>query len=203
MVQQRHNREGVVQAALDLLDEEGIEKVTLRGVAKRLDAHLNTVSYQVRTKAHLFELMADAVLGDLDLDGLPDAPRQRVHALAAGLRAVMLSRRDGARLVAGTDAFQANTLRAADILAAATLQLAADEATAARSVWSIHYLVLGLTLEEQAGRSGMPPGGRLVFSEQDYPSLHRLGARAVNEPFEERLRFGVEAVITAAAAHGG
>lgn len=197
MVQKRRNREEVVQAALELLDEQGIEKVTLRGVAKRLDAHLNTVSYQVHTKAHLFELMADAILGDLDLDNLPDEPRQRVHALAAGLRTALLSRRDGARLVAGTDAFQPNTLRAADLLAAAILQLAADEATAVRAHMSIHYLVLGLTQEEQDDRGNLPPDGDLGFSEQDYPALHRLGARAINEPYEERLRFGVEAIITA------
>lgn len=197
MVQKRRNREEVVQAALELLDEQGIEKVTLRGVAKRLDAHLNTVSFQVHTKAHLFELMADAILGDLDLDNLPDEPRQRVHALAAGLRTALLSRRDGARLVAGTDAFQPNTLRAADLLAAAILQLAADEATAVRAHMSIHYLVLGLTQEEQDDRGNLPPDGDLGFSEQDYPALHRLGARAVNEPYEERLRFGVEAIITA------
>lgn len=197
MAQKRRNREEVVQAALELLDEQGIEKVTLRGVARRLDAHLNTVSYQVHTKAHLLELMADAVLGGLDLHSLPVDPRERIHALVAELRTVMLSRRDGARLVAGADALQANTLRAADVLADAILRLTDDETTAVRVHMSIHYLVLGLAQEEQAEGGQPPPDGRLSPSAHDYPALHRLVSRVPDEPYEERLRFGVEAIITA------
>jgi TetR/AcrR family tetracycline transcriptional repressor len=74
MVRKRHSRDDVVREALALLDEAGIDAVTLRRVARRMGLHLNSVSFQVTSKARLFELMADAILGELSLDQLPPTP---------------------------------------------------------------------------------------------------------------------------------
>ena len=52
---QRLSRIDVVRAALRLLDEEGTDAVTLRGVARALGVHLNSVSLQVGSKARLLD----------------------------------------------------------------------------------------------------------------------------------------------------
>lgn len=192
----RRNRDDVIQAALDLLDEQGIEKVTLRGVAKRLGSHLNTVSFQVKTKSQLLELMADDILGSAYPGELPEEPAARVRALAHGLRRAMLSRRDGARLVAATESFHTNTLRMAESLASAVRELGADDATSIRALWNIQYLVLGLAQEEQTAGTHPSPSAD-DFPAQDYPTLHGLGDRLVTEPFDDQLDFGLEAILAA------
>lgn len=196
----RRSREDVIQAALELLDEQGIENVTLRGVAKRLDAHLNTVSFQVKTKSQLLELMADAILGSAYPRELPEEPASRVRALARGLRQAMLSRRDGAKLVAGTESFHTNTLRMAESLASAVRELGADDTTSIRALWNIQYLVLGLAQEEQAAGTHPSPSAD-DFPALDYPTLYRLGDRLVSETFDEQLNFGLEAILAAVVSN--
>ena len=74
MVQRRRDLEEVLRAGFDLLDADGLEALTLRGIARHLDAHLNSVSFQVKTKARLLDLMADRVLSHVSLAQLPGEP---------------------------------------------------------------------------------------------------------------------------------
>lgn len=67
--------------------------MALRAVAARMGVHLNTVSFQVKTKARLFELMADAILEELSLEDLPEDPRQRVKEITRRQRTVLLASR--------------------------------------------------------------------------------------------------------------
>ena len=111
---QRLSRIDVVRAALRLLDEEGTDAVTLRGVARALGVHLNSVSLQVGSKARLLDLMADAILGELSFDALPAEPIERVKEIFRRYRQVLLDHRDGAHLVSGTRVSETNTLRLGD-----------------------------------------------------------------------------------------
>jgi AcrR family transcriptional regulator len=112
---------GVVEAALALLDEEGWDAVTLRAVSRRLGVRLNTVSWHVKSKARLRELMADAIIAGVSLDSLPAGWRERATVLSGRYRAALLARRDGARLVAGTFTAEPATLRVAEALSRALL----------------------------------------------------------------------------------
>lgn len=135
-------------------------------------------------------------LGQAYPQNLSEDPAARVRALAYGLRQAMLSRRDGARLVAGTESFHANTLRMAETLASTVQELGADDTTSIRALWNIQYLVLGLAQEEQAAQTQPSPSAE-DFADLDYPTLKRLGSRLVEEPFDERLNFGLEAILSA------
>ena len=61
----------VVRTAIEILDERGAEAVSMRAIAQKLDVRMNTVLWHVKTKARLEELMADAIVGGVSLDGLP------------------------------------------------------------------------------------------------------------------------------------
>jgi TetR/AcrR family tetracycline transcriptional repressor len=74
----------------------------LRGVARALGAHLNSVSWYVKTKQSLIEMMADTIVGTVRIDDLPADPLERARTVVGRYRAAMLSHRDGGRLVAGT-----------------------------------------------------------------------------------------------------
>ena len=63
------DRTAVVTAALELLDESGLDKLTMRKVAERLGVQLNTVYWHASSKPRLLELMADAMLA-----GCADTP---------------------------------------------------------------------------------------------------------------------------------
>jgi AcrR family transcriptional regulator len=66
------DRAAVVEAAIRVLDAEGLDAVTLRRVAHELGVGAASLYAQVESKEALVELMLDHVLGEIDLSDLPD-----------------------------------------------------------------------------------------------------------------------------------
>jgi TetR/AcrR family transcriptional regulator, tetracycline repressor protein len=187
----------VVRVALELLDEKGLDAISLRAVADRLGVRMNTVVWHVKTKTGLLELMADAITGEIALDGLPGSPDERARELARRYRRALLAHRDGATLVAGTYAAEPHTLRFAEALVRALLEAGAAGRQAAWTTWSIVYLTLGLVQEEQAV-PGWALEGRLAgaVSEASHPSLHRVLGHLDANSFDERFEFALHALLT-------
>ncbi|WP_372505885.1 TetR family transcriptional regulator [Actinomadura madurae] len=90
----------VVRAALRVLDEHGAGEVSMRAIARRLGVRMNTVLWHVKSKARLEELMADAIVAGVSLDGLPEHWRERAAEIARRYRRALLAHRDGAAVVA-------------------------------------------------------------------------------------------------------
>jgi AcrR family transcriptional regulator len=82
--------ERVVDAALRMADEGGLEALSLRRLAAALGVTPMALYRHVRNKNHLLDLMADRLLGQLDLTpaGLP-AWQARLRRLAASLLTVL------------------------------------------------------------------------------------------------------------------
>ena len=189
------DRTAVVTAALELLDEAGLDKLTMRKVAERLGVQLNTVYWHASSKPRLLELMADAMLADCADAPLPEPWDERAHTLAHRYRSALLARRDGARVMAGTHVAEDHTLRFADALIGAFLDGGHTPAEAGWRTWSLAYFTLGLTQEEQA--AGAPSGmDRLLraATADRYPSL----AAAVGHfgDFEDRFRHGLGLIVS-------
>jgi TetR/AcrR family tetracycline transcriptional repressor len=192
-------RTTVIDAALRVLDERGLDGLSTRAVADRLGVRMNTVLWHVKTKARMLELMADAVLAGIRYDDLPEAPLPRARELAARYRRTLLAHRDGAALVTGTYPAEPHTLRFADHLVDALLRAGADEQRAAWTAWTVIYFVLGLTQEEQAApEEGDERLARAVDLEA-HPALRRVLPH-LRQDFEERFTFGLEAILSRIAA---
>jgi TetR/AcrR family tetracycline transcriptional repressor len=191
----RRNREDVVQAAFELLEEGGLEAVTLNAIARKLEAHLNSVSFQVKTKSRLLNMMANELLGSLSLEELPDDPRDRVTALMNRYRRVLLGHRDGARLVAGTEAAEHNTLRVADVGIGALLAAGASPEQAVCTFWSLHYFLLGLVQEEQSEETQNTTLRLQDIPEGRYPALQRIGQELVDVPYQQRFTYGIQTLL--------
>jgi TetR/AcrR family tetracycline transcriptional repressor len=97
MTKMRWTPDDVIDAAFATLEAEGFEKLSLRGVARTLGAHLNSVSWYVKTKQTLIETMADTIVGTVRTDDLPADAVDRVRTVAHRYRAAMPAHRDGAR----------------------------------------------------------------------------------------------------------
>ncbi|MGW6792985.1 TetR/AcrR family transcriptional regulator C-terminal domain-containing protein [Streptomyces chartreusis] len=186
----------MIRAALELLDEKGLDALSTRAVADRLGVRMNTVLWHVKTKARMLELMADAVVGEIPLDDLPDSPAVRAPEVIRRYRSALLARRDGAALVVGTYAAEPHTLHLAETLVAALLDDGLNEREAAWTAWTLIYFTLGLTQEEQAAEQ-QPLDDRLAtaISRTTHPALHRTLAHLTSESFDERFEFGLNSII--------
>jgi TetR/AcrR family tetracycline transcriptional repressor len=192
----RLTQRDVVEAAFRTLEQDGLERLSLRGVARTLDAHLNSVTWQVKTKQALIEIMADTIIGSVGTDDLPAEPMERVRAVATGYRVALLAHRDGGRLVAGTFTGTGRTLRVAEVIVGSLLEAGYAEPDAARLCWSIVYFTLGLTQEQQTPAGN--PRARFVelLETGAYPALAKVGAGTMLEdPFDARFDYGLARLL--------
>lgn len=86
------SRDQIVAAAMELLDAEGIEALSMRKLGTRLNAGATSMYSHVTNKDELIELVVDQVYGEISLAGLDGSTdwRAAVNQLAHGLRAGFL-----------------------------------------------------------------------------------------------------------------
>jgi TetR/AcrR family tetracycline transcriptional repressor len=192
----RWTQDDVIAAAFTTLEQEGLERLSLRGVARTLGSHLNSVSWYVKTKHSLIERMADAIIGTVRTDDLPADPVERVRTVVDRYRAAMLAHRDGGRLVAGTFTGTGRTLRVAEVIVGALLEAEYSTVAAARLCWALVYFTIGLTQEQQTN----PPESEIrafaLVDEATYPALTKVGATLLaHDSFDARFDYGLTQLL--------
>jgi TetR/AcrR family tetracycline transcriptional repressor len=192
----RWTQDDVIAAAFTTLEQDGLERLSLRGVARELGSHLNSVSWYVKTKHSLIERMADAIIGTVRIDDLPADPVERVRTVVGRYRSAMLAHRDGGRLVAGTFTGTGNTLRVAEVIVGALLEAGYAEAEAARLCWALVYLTLGLTQEQQTIPLESDALATDVITEGAYPALAKVGLQLlVHDTFDARFDYALARLL--------
>ncbi|MEU9141112.1 TetR/AcrR family transcriptional regulator C-terminal domain-containing protein [Streptomyces sp. NPDC048404] len=95
----------VVETALRLLNETGLDGLTLRAIAKELDVQAPALYWHFKNKQELLDEMATEMYRRMvDVPGAAegDGWRERLLAANRGLRAALLSYRDGAKVFSGS-----------------------------------------------------------------------------------------------------
>lgn len=146
----------IVAAALDLLDEHGIDGVTVRALATRLQVKAPALYWHVRDKQELLDEMGTEIQRRVNaaLPAFIDGRtwREGLSGYAHVLRGEYLAHRDGARTFSGTRLTDPEVLRALEPWLHAwtstgiPLQVAVDAAELVTS------FVVGFVIEEQERR---------------------------------------------------
>lgn len=152
----RLDREQIVAAALRLLDEVGVDGLTMRVLADALKIQAPSLYWHFKNKQSLLEAMADALIAPVARQVPAGSWQEQVGFIAHELRAALLSRRDGARVFAGTFSINDNVVRTADRLIGLLVDAGAPHRQATWGALTVTCFVLGFTIEEQAAAD---PGG--------------------------------------------
>ncbi|MEU7586496.1 TetR/AcrR family transcriptional regulator C-terminal domain-containing protein [Micromonospora sp. NPDC049230] len=193
----RLDRDRTVDEALRLLDEGGLDALTMRRLAEALNAQAGALYRYFATKQDLLTAMAERMLaGCGDVADSPDWA-QTVTALAHRLRASLLAHRDGARVYAGTRSIGPNTLGFAETAVAALIKAGFAPDDAARAMFSIVHFTVGHTLEEQAADGDLADFAELrrVVDPGTYPALTAAGTALTDAGFATHFAFGLTALI--------
>lgn len=195
-------RDEVIAAALKLLDEAGMEGLTMRKLAEALKIQAPSLYWHFANKDALLEGMADALMHSVATSNPPDEPWDaQLRRIASEVRAALLSRRDAARVFAGTYPLSENVLRVGSRLIGCLKQAGADDRVASWGAFTLVYFVIGFVIEEQA------LGGDRTSSVQDEAQLvaqFPLALVAMREiaagNSDERFGFGLDLQIRALQA---
>jgi AcrR family transcriptional regulator len=95
-------RDAIVEAAIRVLDAEGLDAVTVRRLGEELGTGSATLYWHIANKDELFELVYDRIMGEIELPD-PDPARwqQQLREFAREAFRVLRSHRDAVRLSLG------------------------------------------------------------------------------------------------------
>ena len=145
-------RDQVINAALALLDEVGLEAITTRKLAQKLGVESATLYWHFRNKASLLEEMAATVLARHHSLPLAEDTAEWADWLANNARSfrrALLAHRDGALLHAGTTPARVGGETFYPKVAY-LMRAGFSEAEAAMILLTISEYTLGCVLEEQS-----------------------------------------------------
>jgi TetR/AcrR family tetracycline transcriptional repressor len=196
----RLHRDDVLSAALDLLNEVGIDALSTRKLAERLGVQSPTLYWHFKSKGALLDAMSAAVMRRSRAPSTPgpqDDWYDWILADGRSFRRALLAFRDGARLHAGTRPGEAQR---ESIEARLRLLCAAgfEPGAATLLLMSVGRFVVGWVLEEQSVQQpDAPPSARTAEPDAGpYPLLAAGWAANVggdpDRVFDDALRFLVD-----------
>ncbi|BBG01369.1 MULTISPECIES: TetR/AcrR family transcriptional regulator C-terminal domain-containing protein [Pseudonocardia] len=156
------NRDAVITEALDLLDEVGLDKISTRGLARRLGVEQPSLYYHFAKKEDLLSAMAEAAMAPHATAPLPTSTDDWYDWFLENhrsFRRTLLIRRDGARLHAGIRPSAADRERIGHKMAF-LIGSGFSEHHAQLAMLAASRFTVGSVLEEQAEADspGQPAG---------------------------------------------
>ncbi|MER5301689.1 TetR/AcrR family transcriptional regulator C-terminal domain-containing protein [Streptomyces lasiicapitis] len=214
MATTRLDRRRVARVALDLLNETGLDGLTLRAIAKELDVKAPALYWHFKDKQALLDEMATEMVrgAAADLAGTPDADwRTSVTTAMRALRRMLLRYRDGAKVYSGT--YFTDTSYAAPVEAQLRCLTEAGftPGAAARALLTATSYTIGYVIEEQAtgprpgadGADGAGGEGYDLAARAERLKDYPLAAAAGEEMFrgyEDGFEAGLAAVVAGIGA---
>jgi AcrR family transcriptional regulator len=147
-------RAAMIRAALALLNEVGLDGLTVRRLAERLGVQNPALYWHFKKKQELLDEMARTVLADafagIELPSESDQWADWLGEVVERFRLALLGYRDGARVIATADLTGSALLVIQEMALRVLTNAGFDLRTALVSVVAIFDYTLGATFEEQA-----------------------------------------------------
>ncbi|MEV0710717.1 TetR/AcrR family transcriptional regulator [Nocardia aurea] len=199
----------IVTAAVDLLREDGVDALTVRRVAERLDTSSASLYRHIAGRDELIALIADHVMGDIRLVRTGRGWRADAEALMHETRRVILSQPLPPAVGRGTAGYGPNTLRLVDAALELFLEAGSSPEQAAFNTTTMIQFVAG-AVDIQRSVAGRGPLGasrsdgfaRLLASlpAERYIALRTAGAAYVAAPTDDVFAHGVAMFLDGVAS---
>lgn len=194
----------IAAAAFDLLNHVGLDGLTMRALATRLNVQAPTLYWHVPSKQALLDHLANALVARaVSRIKTDDAPLTVLRSVAQELRSALLEKRDGARVFAGTYVIGEHVFKLSDIALEALLKSGVHRQDAVDHMFNLIHYVLGFTIEEQAlDNRWIAPDERSAvrkafadFADERYPTLSLCTKEILEPDFDRRFTLGVNSFL--------
>jgi TetR/AcrR family tetracycline transcriptional repressor len=209
------NREIVVQAGLKLLNEVGLEQLTLRRLAKELKIQAPTLYWHFKSKEALIDAVATLVLAEGAPGLVPSKFEDKrsandwktwVKAFGIGLRQTLLKYRDGARVVAGSHLTDTVFMETTELIGSRLVEAGFSVRKAVVLLSTVYTFTISFVIEEQAV---FPVKGerssaydiqkrKAKLDAKKFPLLRQSGA-ILFDHFEQRYKDSLNLIVRGAS----
>ncbi|MEV4611032.1 TetR/AcrR family transcriptional regulator C-terminal domain-containing protein [Kitasatospora sp. NPDC049258] len=207
------SRETIAQAALRVLEREGIDGLSMRKVGAEVGVQAASLYWHVRNKEQLLDLLTDALMADAVPPPRTGHWRDQLRAYCELHRQYLLGKRDAAKVAAGRLAPGPHILRLMEDQLGRLREAGFSAADAALTSHLLGVYVQGFVLQEQAPLSAteaMGAGRRAAATavgdqfralpEAEFPHLVALAGDLTEPTMDDRFAFGLERLLDGLAA---
>ncbi|WP_181775043.1 TetR family transcriptional regulator [Amycolatopsis pittospori] len=143
-------RQDIVRAGLRLLNDVGLNGLTLRLIAQELGVKAPALYWHMKNKQELLDEMATQMYADAMPGRTPEGmgERESLEVASQRMREMMLAYRDGAKVFSGT--FLTDDTLLTDNPLRGRIDAGLEMYLAGRALFTVYSYVIGFTIEEQA-----------------------------------------------------
>lgn len=140
-------REQIVAAAIAIVDRDGLAALSMRKLAAELGVGTMSLYYHVPDKSALYDLILEAVMGEMDLSADdPSAPaEERLVTAGYALRRALLAHPHAVPIALSRSLRTPGQLRPVEALLGILFDIGLDPATAVSTVDVVGHYVFGAT----------------------------------------------------------
>ncbi|HEY7058929.1 MAG TPA: TetR/AcrR family transcriptional regulator C-terminal domain-containing protein [Vicinamibacterales bacterium] len=204
----------VVRAAMALLDEAGLDELTMRRLADRLGVKAAALYRHVRNKDELLALLGDEISGEIPLPTSTGSWQDRLTEMAWNARRGLLAHRDAARVLAATPPAGPQRLRHIEAVLRILRESGLDDRDAARAGYHLNNFITEFAADEArfAAFANQPGSSRRKvlaearrqfksLPEQDYPTIVALADHLTEDAQDELFQFGIDMCLRGIRGH--
>jgi AcrR family transcriptional regulator len=199
------SEEAIVDAALAILQAEGLDAVSMRRLARALDTGASSLYVYVPNREGLLSLMFDRVIAEIELEP-PDPSRWRaqLHSLLLRMHQALIAHPGIAALTLTDPATTETMLAFIENLLGILLAGGVDVQDAAWACDTVVLLVTGAAHEEEMRRGNTDNPQQQIDELYDlftrlpperYPLISAHATEMLAGDSEERFRFAVDLIV--------
>jgi len=196
----------VVRAALELLDEVGLDDLTMRRLAEHLGVKAASLYRHVRSKDELLALLGDEISAEIPLPRPAGSWRDQLTESAWNARRGLLAHRDAARVLASTPPAGPRRLRHVEAVLRILRTTGLSDRNAARAAYHLNNFVTEFAADEGrlATYVAAVPGSsrRKILAEvrrqfkslpaSEYPTIVALADHLADDDQDALFQFGID-----------
>lgn len=194
------SRERIVEAALALVERDGLESFSARKLGSELGCEAMSIYHFFPSKQHLVDALVERAIDSVEFPDPALPPLERLRRVAHAYRAMA---QRYARLFPLVAVHRLNTpsgVRFIERLLAIVRAATGDDELAARYFRAVGYFLMGTGLDETAGYAKGPSAAEPVSDEfiaRECPHLARSARFFQRKEWDRTFELGLEALLDA------
>ncbi|MBI5870369.1 MAG: TetR/AcrR family transcriptional regulator C-terminal domain-containing protein [Actinobacteria bacterium] len=199
-------REAIIAAALEIVDKEGLDALSMRHLGSVLKVDPMAIYYHVPNKSALLDGLMEAVMSEIDLslDDPSQPGPERIRVAAHMYRNVMMAHPNAVQVVAVRNLNTTESFRPVEFLLGVFVEAGLSPAMAMAAVDIFALFVRGFvlfetgkTLAEEAACKGCEAADLLkqILPMDEFPVMYEVMAKTRFNTADEEFDLGIRALI--------